>query len=248
MIAQLGLGAVSGISSLAGILGDQAAKRRAEAARQAAINDMSGQLDTDYQNMMQRNQTSLSAAAGQGGDAVASMGRRLGASLAGAGVYNSSATAGALVQAQGQQDANLSNMAQSNFYNENSLLNHNRQYITGMRANLAQNQYDQANSDLSASRGGLSQFLGTLGQYNLGQSGATNLQKSIPAAYGGYGNQGMATALTPETNYATLFGAGIPMSPGTSMSSQDNFNAFPFGSPSNPYKNLNGYRAAGSLY
>lgn len=196
----IGLGAIQGLTSLGGLLGASAERQRAEQARQQAIAQMSQQLDTQYQQMIQRNNTSLAAAAGTGGDAIASLGRRLGSSLAGAGVYNSSATAGALQQAQAAQDASLSNLAAQNTYNQQALLGENQRYLTGLKLGLANSQYDQSLADQSAARGGLSSFLGTLGQYNLSRSGAHNTQNSLPRAYGGYGNPSVLSL--PQTgNY-----------------------------------------------
>lgn len=161
---------------------------------------MSRQLDQEYQQLIQRNATSLSAAAGTGGDAVASLGRRLGSSLAGAGVYNSSATAGALAQAQAAQQAQLAGLAATNQYNQQSLLGQNQRYLTGLKLNLANQQYGEASSTLDASRGGLSQFLGTLGQSNLLRSGANQTQNSLPRQYGGYGNPSVLS-LPQTSNY-----------------------------------------------
>ena len=198
--AQMGIGAVSGISSLFGMLGDAAAKRRAEMARQQAITDMGAQLDTQSQNMMQNNARNLSSATGQGGDAVASLGRRLAASMAGAGVYNSSATAGAMAQAQANEGAQLAGLGAQNQYNEQSLLGHNRQYLTGLKMNLANQRYDEASQNYQQSAGGLQSFLGTLGQYHLGQSGAAATQDSLSRSAGGYGNQGNYASGLPNLN------------------------------------------------
>lgn len=184
----IGLGAISGLTSLSGLLGGNAAQARAQAARQQAITDMSKQLDEEYQNLVQRNQHSLNAATGQGGDAIRALGSNLGAGLAQAGVYNSSATAGALTQATANQGAQLSSLASTNQYNQQSLLGQNQRYLTGLKYNLANDQLSQANSDLSGSRQGLSSFLGSLAQYNLSRSGQNQLQNSLPRSQGGYGN------------------------------------------------------------
>lgn len=183
----IGLGAVQGLSGLAGLLGGDAARRRAEAARQAAINELSGELDTDYGNLVQNDRSGLLAATGLGGDAIQSLGRNLGSSLAGAGVYNSSATAGALQQATAATQSNLAGLAGQNYQNEQGLLNANRRYLTGAKLNLANQQYGEAQGQLSGARNGLSSFLGSLGQFNLARSGGNQVQAGLGRQAGGYG-------------------------------------------------------------
>jgi hypothetical protein len=109
---------------------------------------------------------------GQLRDNLEQSGRGLGSSLAGAGVYNSSATAGALSnqaaannQTLGAYSTNLSDML-ANLHNQNT----NR--VNSLKFNLAGQQLGQAQNQLANSAGGLQSFLGSLGQFNLAQKGA----------------------------------------------------------------------------
>lgn len=193
MALQAILGGLQGLSALGGLLSSSAGKRRAEEARQQAINDLASQLDRDYQDRVANNQRSLLALTGTGGDAVQGLGQRLGSSLAGAGVYNSSATAGALAQSQRDIGANLARLAQEQSQQQLSHYNQNRQQVTNMRLNLANDNYAQSLQQQADARSGLAGFLGTLGQYNLSRSGATQTQSSLPRSHGGYGNNSVLT-------------------------------------------------------
>ena len=104
---------VGGLSSLFGLLGSSAAQRRAEQAREAALAQLSSLNDAQYQNSLGQASRDTLSAAGMGGDALHALGARLGDSLSGAGVYDSSATAGALVNAQQREQSQLAALAQS---------------------------------------------------------------------------------------------------------------------------------------
>ena len=184
----IGLGVVNGLTSLSGLLGGNAARKRAQQAREAAIRDMALQLDNDYQDLVSNNRFNLLAATGQGGDAIRALGSNLGASMANAGVYNSSATAGALTQATDNQAARLTGLATENNFNEKSLLNQNRRYLSNLKLNTANDDLGAANQNLANSKQGLMSFLGSLTQYNLSKSGVTNQRNALPQSAGGIGN------------------------------------------------------------
>lgn len=161
-----------------------------------AINQMAQELDRDYQEMVARNHAGLMAATGTGGDALIQSGRNLGSALAAAGVYNSSATAGALAQQQHDLQSNLTDLANRNAYDQSSLLNANRRYVTGMRYNLANQDYGQALNDQSAARNGLASFLGSLSQFNLWKTGAPNARNQGVAMNGNQNS--VLPSITPK--------------------------------------------------
>jgi hypothetical protein len=105
------LAGLQGLSMLQGALGAAAARRRAEDRRRKLMLEYKQLLDEGIKRQEASLSRGLMGAAGAGGDAVAAMGRRLGGSLAGAGVYNSSALAGALAQAQDAQAQRIAQMA-----------------------------------------------------------------------------------------------------------------------------------------
>lgn len=184
----IGLGVISGLSSLGGLLGGEAAKRRAEQARQRALLDYATSIDQAYQNQMQANQHSLYAAAGLGGDAIHAMGARFGDSLAASGVYNSSAVAGALANAQHSQDQSLAGLAFQNTNAAKQAYSEGQRTLSQLRLGQANQQYGEASSQLAGSQQGLSSFLGSLAQYGLARSGANQVQASLSRPAGGYGN------------------------------------------------------------
>lgn len=185
------LAGISGVQGIAGLMGASSAKKQAQARQQQALVDLSKQLDDEYRQTVENNSRGLYSATGVGGDAIAALGRRLGDSMAGAGVYNSSATAGALTQAQGDQNTALANLASTNRYNEQSLLGQNQRYLTNAKLGVAGDQIGQANGDLGGARNSLQSFLGALSQFNLRQNNVTSSRAAGPAMNG---NQNAALA------------------------------------------------------
>lgn len=206
-----------GLSGVVGLVEGLGAEDRAQRARQQAIADMQANLARDYQDLRSRNLQGLRASTGQVGDSISQLGRTLGSSLAGAGVYNSSATAGALAHATQAGDTALSNLGTQNFFNEQDLLNQNQRYLTGLKLNLGNQQYGEAQQQLGGSAQGLSSFLGTLGQFGLAQSGANQQQNGLSRQAGGYGNP---SVLAPGA------GMGLPADYGLNTGWNFNPNAF----------------------
>jgi hypothetical protein len=196
---------IPGLSSVVGLVEGLGAQDRAKRARARAINDMAQQLDRDYQDLRTHNLQSLRAATGQAGDAIAQLGRNLGSSLAEAGVYNSSATAGALAHAQRSADTALAHQGTQNYLGEQDLLNQNKRYLTGLQYNLGNQQVGEAQNQLGGIAGGLSSFLGSLGQFNLARSGANQTQNGLSRDAGGYGNPSVLTPGAGTLGGATNF-------------------------------------------
>lgn len=202
--------AIPGLSGVFGLVEGLGAQDRAKRARERALQDMAVTLDRDYRELQQRNSYGLKQATGQAGDAISALGRNLGSSLAGAGVYNSSATAGTIANAQRSADTSLANQGTQNFYTEQDRLGQNQRFLSGLQYNLGNQQVGEANSQLQGAAGGISQFLGSLGQFNLAQSGAKTGMNGLSRIAGGPGNPGPASVTTPGGLYAGAFGGAPP--------------------------------------
>ncbi|MCW3101086.1 MAG: hypothetical protein JWL77_6704 [Chthonomonadaceae bacterium] len=158
---------VGGVSSVVGLIQDGQARQRALEQQQQALQAYGQAADQQYQNMLGNNSRTLYGLAGQGATAISNLGANLGSALAGAGVYNSSATAGALAQAQRDADANIGNLAAQNSFNANSFYHQAQQNLAQMRLGQANIDYGNANADLQGSRQGLGSFLGALSTSDL---------------------------------------------------------------------------------
>jgi hypothetical protein len=163
---------IGGGLSLFGAISAGQERAKAEAERQQAINQFAQANDQQYGNLVHNDNLNMYAAAGNGADAINSLGRTLGSDTAAAGVYNSSATSSALANASRGQDTAIANLAAQNRYNEGNLYNSNQSQIANMRLGLANSQYSGAINDQQTARSGLSSFLGNLAQTNLARSGA----------------------------------------------------------------------------
>jgi len=179
---------LSGLGAIEGLLGGNAAVRRAQEAQQAALREMEFNNNQTESQQLGSGLRGVSALTGRLNDALGQQGRGLGSALAGAGVYNSSATAGALSnqaaannQALGAYSSNLSDML-ANLHNQNA------NQISGLKFNLAGQQLGQAQQQLGGSAGGLTSFLGKLGQFNLAGQGADFGRKIGDAGNGKQGS------------------------------------------------------------
>ncbi len=210
----IGLGAVSGLSQLSGILGASAAQKRAEQARQQALAQMAQSIDSRYQNQLAMNQHGLLGAAGMAGTALQNYGSNLGAAGANAGIYNSTANAGLLAAGMRNTQNALAGSAYQNNMSAQQAYDSGQQYLANARMGLANQQYGEASGQLAGARSGMNSFLGSLGQYALGNSGARNTQMSLPRAAGGYGYVGTGEAPNiagpPAPNFAESMAGGIP--------------------------------------
>lgn len=183
---------VSALGAIQGLLGGNAAAARARQAQEQAIRDMEAENAQYESNAFGSGRRGLYDLTGTLRDSLEQSGRGLGSAMAGGGVYNSSATAGALAneatsnnQTLGAYSTNLSDML-ANLHSKTS------NQINGLKFGLASDQLGQAQQQQAGSAGGFASLLGSLGQFNLGQKGAdfgnkignaTNgMQNGTPAA------------------------------------------------------------------
>ena len=199
---------VGGVSSVVGLIQDSQARQRAQQQQQQALQSYGQAADQQYQNMLGNNSRTLYGLAGQGATALSNLGANLGSTLAGAGVYNSSATAGALDQAQRDEGANVASLAAQNSYNANSFYQQAQQNLAQMRLGQANTSYANANADLQGSRQGLGSFLGALTTSDLlgGGQGRMEATPSPNPDYSQLLRQGGITGAD-----LTGAGGGLPM-------------------------------------
>ena len=197
-----GLGILGGIGGL--IFGNNQ-RAQAERAANQAITDLQASGEQQYSTALAGGERGLFGLTGQLNDALASTGRGLGASLAGAGVYNSSAVAGALAN---QGSANAQQLAgyQGNLaeYIAN-LRNQTANQVAQMRYGLATGDLNYARQQQAGSEQGLSSFLGSLGQLSFGQSGAAGNSPNVSGT-AGPGTSG-ANPTSPLSTYGLPLGS-----------------------------------------
>lgn len=162
---------LGGVSALTGLFGAQRQAKEAEEARQAVIAKYQTGVNDTYDASRSADHASLMEQAGIGSDALAALGRGLGAHLAGAGLYNSTGVTGALAAGQRQQDASLSDLAARM---QNSALqqrNAGLEAVANMNLGVANNDTSYARNNLSGAEtgmnntlAGLTNYLGTLGK------------------------------------------------------------------------------------
>jgi hypothetical protein len=209
---------IGGLGSVFGLLGAKQAAAAAQERMRQQLAQMGSQAQQDYQRQYDFNNRSLMGMAGQGGDAIAALGRRLGDSLAGAGVYNSSATAGALTAAQNNEDAQLAALGQNLQNSAAQRLQDEMQHIGGMQYGMNDQLYNNALNQYGQAAGGLSSFLGNLAQNNLARAGANANRTSIPQVNGttnqganlpgnaGYSSPGVGAGYSPYGGGSALGG------------------------------------------
>jgi hypothetical protein len=160
-----GLSLIGGIE---GLISGDAAKHRAEVAAQNAIRDYRGSASAEFQNLLAGGTAGLETLSGGLNHALTNTGRSLGASLAGAGVYNSTGAAGALAN-QAAANAGVEGQYSTNL--ANTLLGYKNQtdeHAAQMQYGLATNDLNYAREQQGGSVAGLSQLFGNLGQMNFG--------------------------------------------------------------------------------
>lgn len=151
--AGLGMQLYGGVSNL---IGGNAARKRAEEARRQLVNQITRQLSDEETAFQANNSRSLEGLTGNLGNALEVQGRSLGAANAGSGVYNSSATAGALANQGAANSQYISSYATDLGSKLAQLRSDNRNY-------LAKLQFGQANEDLDYARGQQSGGIAGLG-------------------------------------------------------------------------------------
>ena len=129
---------------LYGALDAQRRQRNAAREREALLQRLSAQYDQQLGDLRSNNTRSLYGATGLAGDALQSLGRRLGDAMASAGVYNSSATAGTLAQANMGQQTRLADLARQMHAQELAQNYANQQHLTNLRMGYADRDYYDA--------------------------------------------------------------------------------------------------------
>lgn len=175
------LSGLSGLAGVAGLFGADAARRRANQQREQAAYDMLQAGRQHYNDYVGQNDRSLQQMAGLGGDAIRNMGARLGDSMAGAGVYNSSAVGGTLANAQRATDASIADLAARNQYNAGTLWNNIQQNYANARMGLGTQNWEQAIQDRNGAAGGLAGLLGQIGYTDSMQRAAQQNQQGRSA-------------------------------------------------------------------
>src|SRR4051794_10917685 len=128
----IGMGALQGFSALSGILGGNAAAKRAEAARQMAINQLASSYDQQYQDQLLHNQMGLMSAAGKGGDAVSQLYSRALSDHSAAGINNSTADTGYHTLLLSDQASNLAGLASDMNWQANQMKSQGNQAVANL--------------------------------------------------------------------------------------------------------------------
>ncbi|HEV2472194.1 MAG TPA: hypothetical protein VGS41_05980 [Chthonomonadales bacterium] len=167
------LDAAGAVEELVGLFGANAAQRAAQQARQQAIDQYASAFDSQYNNLLNNNAAGLAAAAGQANDYLRGLGSDVGAGLANAGIYNSSAAAGALDRAAGLAGQDIAGLAGRDYQAAQQYWNAGQQSLANMRFNQALNDLAASRQAALASGNVLNSSLAGIGGYlaNLNPSG-----------------------------------------------------------------------------
>lgn len=159
-----GLVAMQVLGGISGLLGSASARKRAIQARERALQEMMRQLAMTEEAQQRNNARSLYQTSGLMGDALQAQAGALGSAMAQAGVYNSSATAGALQKQARDNAAILADLAARNQFEMEQLRSKNQQYITSQRLGFAQQDYEEAKAAEAGSVQGIIEALKTAAQ------------------------------------------------------------------------------------
>lgn len=222
LLGMIGTG-LSLFGGIEGLLGASAAEHDAQLAQQRAITDFKASGDERRLNILNNGTAGLNTLSGGLGNALTNTGRNLGAALAGAGVYNSTAAAGALANQAGQNAAVEGRYSQSLASDLAGEQANTDSQVAQMQYGLATNNLNFARQQGAGSANGLSQFFGNLGQMNFGSLFGTNNGGGTP----GTGAPTTGSVLSPTnglvvpSNYNLW--QGSPQQPGA------NYGALPGG-------------------
>jgi len=179
---------LGGLTSLGGLSSSNAAASRANREREAALAELKRLAEQGYADSLQEGRTGLLSETGLLGDALRSLGGNLGSAMAAGGVYNSSATAGALANAQREMQTQLAQTALRNIMAARQQRQSGLSQAANARLGVAGDKYNVAQAGQQQAQGGLMSFLGSLGQYNLARAGQNQVQNGLGRSAGGYGN------------------------------------------------------------
>lgn len=222
LLGMIGTG-LSLFGGIEGLLGASAAEHQAMVAQENAIRDFKASGDERRLNILNNGTAGLNTLSGGLGNALTNTGRSLGASLAGAGIFNSTAAAGALANqgaanaaVEGRYSQSLANTLAGEQSDTDS-------QVAQMRYGLATNNVNFARQQGAGSANGLASFFGNLGQQNFGSLFGSNQGGGTP----GTGAPTTGSVLAPTnglvvpSNYNLW--SGSPQQPGA------NFGALPGG-------------------
>ena len=166
-----GLNIVGGIF---GALSSRKAKKRAEEARRAALERMMVEMARTEEDARRNASAGLMGLAGKLGDSLKAQGGALGSSMAQAGVYNSSAVAGALSNQANENSSILRDVA----LKSSSQL---QQLRAQAMSTVYGNEIDFANQQIADAQAGMAAYGQMIGQ-GLGGLDAILGKRSAPAA------------------------------------------------------------------
>ncbi len=229
-----GLDAVlGGVSALEGIVGMFGANRRAKAAqeyRQRLLNERKAQLDQEYNDLRANNLQALRRSTGLLGDSLMQRAGDVGAAAAAAGVYNSSATAGAVEKMAAENAAQLQSLAAQNYASEQGFQHQAQRELFNQQMADASDNLDMARQQQIGAANSFAAGIGGLSQYLSNQAAAKQreqdrnlyasvLQKGVTnaaeqAGLAGYGRSN-GPAMNGMNNAAPgyIFGANGPAVP-----------------------------------
>lgn len=160
----IGLASIQLLGGISGMLGASAAKKRALRARQQAIDNMMRAMADEERIIQQRNAYGLMTQSGYLRDALQAQAGGLGSAMAQAGVWNSSAVAGAL-QKQARDNASvLADIYNRQMSELEQLRAKNKQFITSQQLGFAAQDYQQALTDEADTFQSIIAGLGALAQ------------------------------------------------------------------------------------
>jgi len=182
------LGALGGVGSLAGgiagLFGAGDAEKAAQQAAEQAITQFEQSAANQQSQALAGGQTGLYGLTGTLRDALQRMGGGLGSSLARAGVWNSSAAAGALSNAQASDAQQVSSYA-TDLANRISQMKYQAdQQAAQMQLGLSNSNLNYARQQAAGSEKGIESGLGALGQFGLSMTGQPNANSLYPGSTG----------------------------------------------------------------
>ena len=182
------LGALGGVGSLvggiSGLFGAGDAEKAAEQAAEASITQFQQSAANQQSQALAGGQTGLYGLTGTLRDALGRMGGGLGSGLARAGVWNSSAAAGALSNAEATDSQQVSSYATDLANRISQMKFQADQQASQMQLGLANSNLNYARQQAADSEKGIASGLGALGQFGLSMTGQPNANSLYPGSTG----------------------------------------------------------------
>ena len=163
---------VNVLGGIKGLLDAGSSERRARQAQQMALADLTRGMEEEEANVRGSGLRGLGMLRGNLNDSLESGGRSLGDALAGAGVYNSSATAGALANTANEGNRLIGEHTMGLGDTLARLKSKTMGDVARYKLGFASNDMNMAREQQAGAAGGIASILGSLGQMNLGKSGA----------------------------------------------------------------------------